>query len=169
MRSKTTAERSAKYYRANKAKILAKQKESRDLRANRPTHPRCVKCGGVTPQNFCYKCYYRDNRELSLERQRALPVRYGFTKRAAKNRGVAFDIPIDAYIALIASPCHYCGGPLNKSGSGLDRKNNNMGYTLENAVPCCKICNVIKNQYLTHAEMCVAMDAVMLYRKKGKT
>ena len=57
---------------------------------------------------------------------------------------------------LIARPCHYCGiehGNLRKSYNssgdlfynGLDRKDSDQGYTLENVVPCCAICNRAKS------------------------
>ena len=29
--------------------------------------------------------------------------------------------------------------------NGIDRKNNNMGYTYTNSVSCCKLCNQAKN------------------------
>ena len=39
-------------------------------------------------------------------------------------------------------PCWYCSGENNKTGSGLDRLNNNTTYTVKNTVPCCRGCNV---------------------------
>lgn len=41
--------------------------------------------------------------------------------------------------ALSALPCHYCG---NNTEGGLDRKNNSLGHTVENVVPCCTRCNL---------------------------
>lgn len=50
--------------------------------------------------------------------------------------------------------CYYCGNaPSNKRTrdtgiatyyQGLDRVDNNLGYTIENIVPCCKYCNSFK-------------------------
>lgn len=37
--------------------------------------------------------------------------------------------------------CWYCYGENNKTGSGLDRLDNNVTYTLKNTVPCCRGCN----------------------------
>jgi endonuclease I len=42
---------------------------------------------------------------------------------------------------LTKQQCTYC----RREGiSGLDRVNNNLGYDLENAVPCCRRCNTAK-------------------------
>jgi hypothetical protein len=38
--------------------------------------------------------------------------------------------------------CWYCLGVNNKCGSGLDRLDNNITYTVKNTVPCCRGCNV---------------------------
>lgn len=31
--------------------------------------------------------------------------------------------------------------------NGIDRIDNNKGYTIDNVVPCCKMCNQAKNDY----------------------
>lgn len=55
----------------------------------------------------------------------------------------------------MTQPCHYCGDccqsvSLNRganggfSYTGIDRKNNQEGYTAQNSIPCCKTCNYMK-------------------------
>jgi hypothetical protein len=39
-------------------------------------------------------------------------------------------------------PCWYCLGENNKYGSGLDRLDNSVTYTVKNTVPACRGCNV---------------------------
>jgi hypothetical protein len=39
-------------------------------------------------------------------------------------------------------PCWYCSGANNKTGSGLDRLDNDKTYTAANTVPACRGCNV---------------------------
>jgi len=66
-----------------------------------------------------------------------------------------FDIPIKEFERLTSSPCHYCGAlPQTISDrrpsdpylwNGLDRVDSNKGYTIDNVVPCCTICNRAKN------------------------
>ena len=87
----------------------------------------------------------------------------------AKHENRSFDILETKYIELISSPCSYCGTSLlPESGCGLDRINNDLGYTLDNVVPCCGPCNQIRNVHLTHDEMKVAMKAIVEYRHGQK-
>lgn len=81
-------------------------------------------------------------------------------KRNAKNRSYIFDLNKEQFRELTKGSCYYCGLPPNTEhkywthanvkkktpylGNGIDRKNNSLGYTLENCVACCKICNVAK-------------------------
>lgn len=73
-------------------------------------------------------------------------------KRSASDRGVTFSLPRDLFEKLIASPCHYCGRPpyaLHRRVlpyTGIDRVNNDLGYTPENSIPCCKECNGAKSK-----------------------
>lgn len=79
-------------------------------------------------------------------------------KKHAKKRNIDFDITKEIFINLIDQPCFYCG----KKGSnktfaykkpneneiffhnGIDRYDNDKGYTIENSVACCKLCNHMK-------------------------
>ena len=80
--------------------------------------------------------------------------RYREGKRSAKNRGIKFDLTIAEYIWLVKKArCHYCSGTLPKAGFGLDRLENKKGYCSVNAVPCCRVCNMIKGDTLTAEEM----------------
>ena len=75
----------------------------------------------------------------------------------------------EQYEAIISQPCHYCYCSLyNFGGSSLDRIDNLVGYVLTNVLPCCGICNNIRNNFLSVKEMEVAMAAVVEFRK-GET
>ena len=75
-------------------------------------------------------------------------------RNGAKYRGLEFDLSDEEFDSLISKPCHYCGSPPSNhttaSGngsctySGLDRADNLKGYTIKNAVPCCRQCNISK-------------------------
>lgn len=81
---------------------------------------------------------------------------FGAYKNRAKNKNIEFSIEKDSFLKLIKQNCHYCNAlPENiiKSRtrdnveffySGLDRLNNEHGYTIDNSVPCCKTCNFLK-------------------------
>lgn len=67
-------------------------------------------------------------------------------KNSAKSRRIKLEINSEEYKALIELGCNYCGTDLiNIGGSSLDRLNSDKGYTNNNVVPCCKKCNVAKN------------------------
>lgn len=77
-------------------------------------------------------------------------------RRHAGNLKLSFKLGFEKFIALCESPCHYCGSmpgniAMNYYGhgdwtyNGIDRKNNDLGYTVQNTVPCCRICNRGKN------------------------
>ena len=79
---------------------------------------------------------------------------YNYYKRNAKDRNLEWKISFDFLRSLILKPCHYCGiegftATISRSGSklkhnGIDRIDNEIGYTEENCVPCCRICNFAK-------------------------
>lgn len=79
-------------------------------------------------------------------------------KKGAKHRGYSFNLNYDFFIQIVLNNCFYCGSePLNKQQSftknsniyflrnGIDRINNNIGYEVDNCVPCCFICNRAKS------------------------
>lgn len=79
------------------------------------------------------------------------------TKSNAKKRGLEYSLTDSEVFQIASKACHYCGFlDFTKDGaasstlysqwfSGIDRKDNEKGYTLENSLPCCKICNRAKN------------------------
>jgi hypothetical protein len=70
---------------------------------------------------------------------------YRSAKNTARHKKQPFYLTENEYLHLISLRCFYCNGELNKTGIRLDRKNNNEGYTARNSLPCCRICNVAKN------------------------
>ena len=74
---------------------------------------------------------------------------------AAKRRGLSFNLPDEFVLSLCSKDCHYCGVEpsfthrANGSKSriiynGIDRVDNNIGYEINNVVPCCFACNIAK-------------------------
>ena len=62
-------------------------------------------------------------------------------KRSARDRGIEWNLSRSAFMELIACPCSYCGG----EGGGVDRVDSSEGYGDGNVQPCCKTCNLMKN------------------------
>jgi hypothetical protein len=82
-------------------------------------------------------------------------------KKKAKQRNLNFNLTDDEIKELIFKNCFYCNAlPTNKREShpnsgklifnGIDRKNSNLGYSVENCVPCCKYCNKMKQDLDYH-------------------
>lgn len=71
----------------------------------------------------------------------------------AKQRGHTDTMTFDQYISLVSNAsCIYCAGTLPEQGVGLDRIDNALGYTFDNSVPCCTLCNLARGDRFTHAE-----------------
>lgn len=109
---------------------------------------------------------------------------YAQYRKSAKQRIIAFELTRDKFRSLIDKNCHYCGiGPTqhsygmvrmatkNVNGNfkytGIDRKNNEMGYTEENCVTCCKSCNYAKHntnyeQFISYLNRLVAFRSSTL-------
>lgn len=72
--------------------------------------------------------------------------RYRLYKSRHKTRGFNGEvISLENYRKIIAQPCKYCGE--NEELRGIDRVNNDKGYTKKNSVACCKKCNYLKKDY----------------------
>lgn len=76
-------------------------------------------------------------------------------KRGATTRKLEWNISNEIVESLFNSPCYYCGTKYSCSMqeaygppylyNGIDRVNNNLGYTKDNIVSCCKNCNRAKS------------------------
>lgn len=70
-----------------------------------------------------------------------------YIKQSGHYNGLSFE----TYRELTKLPCYYCNMEINdKNGIRLDRIDSNRGYILQNVVPCCKRCNVAKNDMTIH-------------------
>ncbi|AGE58963.1 hypothetical protein PBCVOR070422_071R [Paramecium bursaria Chlorella virus OR0704.2.2] len=76
----------------------------------------------------------------------------------AKQRQIDVDMTRDDIMKLTDMPCFYCGTETTDkvSRNGIDRMNNLIGYTLNNSVSCCWMCNNMKKclDALTFVERC---------------
>lgn len=110
----------------------------------------------------CKKCEskveYRKNAEHIIYK-----TMYRQYKHSAKKRGYDFNLSYDNFIKFVSQECYYCGRqPFSKREvtkakrsiwhndenivvNGVDRINSNLGYSEENCVACCKVCNFAKS------------------------
>ena len=68
--------------------------------------------------------------------------RFRAYKDASRAKGLSLDITLEQFMEFWQKPCSYCGGEIKTIG--LDRVDNSLGYTKENIISCCIICNNMK-------------------------
>lgn len=95
----------------------------------------------------------------------------------AKKRNLSFSLTDDQFFTITKQLCNYCGvspETVYKSKSsnyiynGIDRVNSNLGYELDNVVPCCKRCNQAKND-MTEEEFTKWISRVYHWISEQKT
>lgn len=121
---------------------------------------------------ICMDCY----RNHIHKKTRGDNAKYLRLKYNAKKQGVDMDIPFAEYQRLQEEACHYCGLSVTgrssvdsseNTGSGLDRIEPKQGYTLDNVVPSCFMCNRTKSDWFTHDEMKIigqTLRQVLMFR-----
>lgn len=96
----------------------------------------CKKCGDHMTQQGAY-C--KDHNYIAR--------RWAQYRNKAKVRNLGFDLQLENFHSLLAGNCHYCGD----AGGGIDRVDSSGGYTADNTVSCCWVCNAMKNSHTTEA------------------
>lgn len=112
---------------------------------------RCIKClnkAGINTGN------------LSCEQSN----KYKYYYKRAISKSLDFYISPEEFRSLVCKPCHYCG---IKENIGLDRYNNDNGYTISNCVPCCSKCNMAKYTQ-TYEEFIALVKSVYVHLNLGK-
>ena len=110
-------------------------------------------------------CIYKESRYRirTPKGQPGFNKLYSSYKREGEERGYVFDLNKDEFKELTSSECYYCNDEPSKTISytqnkistetkehgrytynGVDRVNNSIGYNVENCVPCCTTCNIMK-------------------------
>jgi hypothetical protein len=131
----------------------------------------CDTCGSIVNRRwsdmynrsnkFCNNC--RTAPTIKKKGEAAFNRLLRVYKDAARQRNLSWDLTREQFKKLTSSNCHYCGeepkhivkGVYNNKGqyklngqyyhNGVDRRDSSKGYVLDNCVPCCKYCNLGKN------------------------
>jgi hypothetical protein len=78
-----------------------------------------------------------------------------------------FNLTLDWVKENLIKPCIYCGFKSN----GFDRKDNSIGHTIDNCVPCCTECNNGRMDNFTHEEFFIigkAIRQIKIIRKENE-
>jgi hypothetical protein len=107
-----------------------------------------------TPKSLAQRQDYltRHRADLAGYRRNAKAV-FSNAKSQAKSRKLEWDITLEQLVRLRSNVCHYCQFPLAETGTGLDRRDNDAGYTLSNVIPCCADCNRTRGDRYSYEEM----------------
>lgn len=124
---------------------------------------KCIHCGAIREEELYSKsgwnryttCPECPRMELTYYERR-----YKEYQQSAKKRNIVWNLSLQEFINISTQKCYYCGtapvyqsriiGNKTETGdviNGIDRIDSNKGYTIDNCVPCCPHCNIMKMQY----------------------
>ena len=113
---------------------------------------------------------WRDNNPekvlLNNENKKQSPeLQYNVYMRTANIKNLTFELSFDEYYEIVKKECYYCGEfSENKTINGIDRKDQSNGYLLDNCVPCCEMCNMMKKS-LNEKIFLQRIEHILLYNK----
>lgn len=120
---------------------------------------KCSRCGNysiirsdrIISSNYhpksCSHCVSNLQKEIADSKYletRHFRNRLNSIRGGANERGLEFNLTEDEVAKLLLKNCYYCGEPI---ADGIDRISSSIGYIPTNVVPCCKICNIMKNKF----------------------
>lgn len=97
-------------------------------------------------------------------------------KRYHPRRNFEFNIDYEVFKVLVKQNCYYCGKEPSQRlhwlqnvlyYNGLDRVDNNEGYTIDNVVTCCRDCNygkrsLSKEDFINQAKRIAKLHPILL-------
>lgn len=95
-------------------------------------------------------------RAKKLESDKTVRAKFSDYKSRAKRDGLEFSIDIESFAIIVSNSCYVCGEDYNgKELLGVDRLDNDAGYTFANSRTCCWDCNRSKsdktlNEYVNY-------------------
>lgn len=89
--------------------------------------------------------YREDNRKKIQQYRSSVHGKFIEIQAGARQRGLLFDLVENDVGNITDDPCFYCGEETTPDmRNGLDRLDNSVGYTTDNVVSCCGMCNYMK-------------------------
>lgn len=128
-------------------------------------HVHCSLCNGYSVvsgkllRRGTYKsCGCNRTPQRFLGGELAIQAIFRSYRNKAAERGLTFSLSRKYFVNLISKACFYCGtlprigkvGLAERDGfasNGVDRLQNDKGYSASNCVPCCTACNKMKQAY----------------------
>jgi hypothetical protein len=122
----------------------------------------CMNCGILVVKETSHLNKIKGCRHCQLKKkgQAGLNKLFSRYKHGAASNNRSFELSIEKFEYITSSNCYYCNARpsmINETNTknmshwgdytynGIDRFDNDKGYTTENCVPCCRTCNWAKS------------------------
>jgi hypothetical protein len=108
---------------------------------------------------------YEANKEKLRVSRQSPKGRFQVYKNSARCSGRLFELTFEEFMSFWNQPCFYCGQPIPTIG--LDRIDGSRGYSIDNIVSCCFVCNRGRNT-MKQEEFIQYLDNLVVFRSKDK-
>lgn len=104
------------------------------------------------------KKYRADHPEMckagNEKKKKSLKETYNYYVRTAVDKGIKWNLTKKQVNELLLGSCYYCDEPACEGIvlNGIDRKDNDLDYDLDNVVSCCDMCNYMKGHRIDDKE-----------------
>jgi hypothetical protein len=114
-----------------------------------------------------------------------LRIVFGKYQAHAHKKNREFKLTLEQFKNITSSNCYYCGSVPSKTQTvgkklktimrseynynGIDRVNNQVGYTIDNCVPCCSTCNFMKRDFRVNEFLNKCLQIADKHRDKNIT
>lgn len=126
----------------NRSKHTVRRKRSE---LGLPQQAVCTSCGTefdkINQHSLCEACV-PNQREYAENYRNNMNGKWQQYKGNAKKRDLTFNLPLTEFAEFWQKPCTYCGSEIETVG--LDRIDSSQGYSKDNIVSCCSVCNEMK-------------------------
>lgn len=104
------------------------------------------------------------NRDRSEYYNRIEVLKKDYFKRTVR-KNIPYDLSNEQFEELINNKCYYCGSIDENKYNGIDRKDSSLGYTFDNCLTCCGVCNLQKGINLPdiYIKQCIHICSIKEY------
>lgn len=129
-------------------------------------------------RHVCKPCQYKPKPKKCRSKEEGI-YRHIYRQylHSARHRELEFNLTEQDITKLVSRDCHHCGGaptkysPFDKRWfilkNGIDRLDNNKGYTMSNCVPCCATCNYSRQDLSVDEWIAHCTKVIVYYRKNN--
>jgi len=82
---------------------------------------------------------------MRLKKKKNPKVLYSSYLLRSNYCGNDFELSFEEFEKIVTSKCYYCNVPYKEFLLGVDQLECSKGYTKTNSIPCCEMCNMMKN------------------------